>query len=78
MVFVNAQTRSADRVLSASRLTNGAATKRTSSGQVARSNIQAAMSSHRSASKPFNVQRKNAPPVFSTTEWTKTSRPVHG
>ena len=44
----------------------------------ARSNIQAGISSQRSASDPLSVQRKSTPPALPIVPWTQTRRPNHG
>ena len=63
---------------SASMPTKGDAVSCGGSGQVARSNIQAGTSSHRSAAEPFNVQRKTTPSALSTASWIATRNPNHG
>ena len=47
-------------------------------GHAARSNIQAGISSQRSASDPLSVQRKSTPPALPIVPWTQTRRPNHG
>jgi hypothetical protein len=47
-------------------LTKGDAVSRGESKHLARSNIQAGTSSHRSAPEPLNVQRKTTPSPLST------------
>jgi len=74
----NARSRSAESAVSAFKLANGASIKGNESGQVARSNIQAGTSSHRSAAEPLNVQRKTTPSALSTASWIATRIPNHG
>ena len=45
---------------------------------LARSNIQAGTSSHRSAAEPLNVQRKTMPSALSIASWIATRIPNHG
>jgi len=45
---------------------------------LARSNIQAGTSSHRSAAEPLNVQQKTTPSALSTVPWIATRIPNHG
>jgi hypothetical protein len=47
-------------------LTKGDAVSRDGSWHLARSNIHAGTSSHRSAAEPLNVQRKTTPSALST------------
>ena len=63
---------------SASMLTKGDAVSRDGSRHLARSNIQAGTSSHRSAAEPLNVQRKTTPSALSTASWIATRIPNHG
>jgi hypothetical protein len=74
----NACRRRSDSTDSASMLTKGDAVSRDGSRHLARSNIQAGTSSHRSAAEPLNVQRKTTPSALSTASWIATRIPNHG
>jgi hypothetical protein len=74
----NARRRRSDNANSASMLTKGDVVSLGGSGHIARSNIQAGTSSHRSAVEPLNVQRKTTPSALSTASWIATRIPNHG
>ena len=74
----NACRRRSDSTDSASMLTKGDAVSGDGSRHLARSNIQAGTSNHRSAAEPLNVQRKTTPSALSTASWIATRIPNHG
>jgi len=74
----NACRRRSNSADNASMLTKGDAVSRDESRHLARSNIQAGTSSHRSAAEPLNVQRKTTPSALSTDPWIATRIPNHG
>jgi hypothetical protein len=76
--FFNACRSRSDSADSASMLTKGDVVSRDRSGHIARSNIQAGTSSHRSKAEPLNVQRQTTPSALSTASWIATRIPNHG